>query len=83
MADQQNPCEFILSVKVIPKARRTEIVEWEQNQLKIRLKAIPEKGKANEKVIELLSKHFKVPKSDIEIIRGAAYKEKIIFVQND
>jgi len=72
-----------IKVKVKPGSRKNEIKEIEPNYFEIKVTAPAEKGKANEKVIELLSKHFKVPKSRIEIISGAAYKEKIIFVQND
>jgi uncharacterized protein len=38
----------------------------------------PEKGKANEKIIELLACHFRVPKSSINIVAGKTAKIKII-----
>ncbi len=45
-----------ISVKVIPKASKNEIVGWEEDILKVRLTVVPEKGKANEALIALLSK---------------------------
>jgi|GEM_PF-568700 len=38
----------------------------------------PEKGKANRKVIKLISEFFKVPKSEINIIFGEKFSNKIV-----
>jgi uncharacterized protein len=35
-----------LSVKIVPNASKNEIVGWLENNLKIRVQAPPEKGKA-------------------------------------
>jgi len=37
---------MILTVKVIPRARKNEIAGYENGILKVRLHAVPEKGKA-------------------------------------
>lgn len=67
-----------IRVKVKPNSRENSIKELDKDYFEVRVSVPPEKGKANLKVIELISKHFKVPKSGIEIISGAASKEKII-----
>lgn len=67
---------MILMIKVIPKAARTEIVGWEGEYLKIRVKGIPEKGEVNRALIDFLAKRFKVPKSHIEILSGATSRLK-------
>jgi uncharacterized protein (TIGR00251 family) len=46
--------------------------------LKIRLKAPPVDGEANAELIRFLSKHFKIPKSRISIIRGETSKKKLV-----
>ncbi|GBF36223.1 MAG TPA: YggU family protein [Methanothermococcus okinawensis] len=69
--------EKFINVKVIPKAKRQKVVE-EGDMLKIYLKSPPEDGKANKELIEVLSKHFKVSKRNIEIIRGKFSRNKII-----
>jgi uncharacterized protein (TIGR00251 family) len=64
---------IILKVKIIPKSSRTEIVgQLGKDTLKIKIKAVPEKGKANKELIKLLSKKFKVPQKNIIILRGAS-----------
>ena len=60
----------MITIKVIPKAHRSEIVGWEGDVLKIRLKAVPEKGEANDELIAFLADHFKMSKSQVVIVRG-------------
>ena len=72
-----------LSVKVIPKWCRTELVDIFMDEeghqtLKIKLKAAPEKGKANRELIEFLSNLLNTPKSNITIVSGQTSRKKII-----
>lgn len=47
----------ILYVKVIPRAKMTELVGYmDDGSLKVRLKAIPEDGKANDELLKFLEK---------------------------
>ena len=71
-----------INVKVTPKASKNEVVGWEEKVLKVRLTVVPEKGKANAALITLLSKHFKVPKSDITIVKGETSRNKIVEVKD-
>ena len=68
----------VLAVKVIPNASCSEIVGWEGETLKVRIKAVAEKGKANEELIRLLAKEFGVPKSGIKILSGKTSRNKRI-----
>lgn len=74
--------EETLTVKVTPKSSKTEIIGWENTILKVRLKAVPEKGEANDELIRLLSKHFKVPQSHITIIRGHKSRTKVVKIRH-
>lgn len=69
-----------IKVKVKPNSRENSIKQIEKDYYEIRVSVPPEKGKANEKVIELISRHLKIPKSHIELISGAASKEKIFTI---
>ncbi|NGX60671.1 MAG: hypothetical protein K940chlam9_00138 [Chlamydiae bacterium] len=44
---------YLLKVKVIPNARQTQVVGWENDHLKVKVTAPPEKGEANRAVIAL------------------------------
>jgi len=37
-------------------------------------------GRANKRLVEILSDHFKVPRSRISIVRGAKSRDKIVEV---
>ena len=68
-----------LAIKVTPRAR-TEGIEPPNasGELVVKVRVAPEDGKANEAVIALISKEFCIPKSRLEITRGATGRHKII-----
>jgi uncharacterized protein (TIGR00251 family) len=65
-------------VKVSPRAGKNEALKISEGEYKVKVTAPPEKGKANEKVIELLAYHLAVPKSSIKIVAGKTARIKII-----
>ena len=75
--------EVIIQVKVIPNSSQDKIIGFEGEVLKIKCRATPEKGKANASVIALLSKHYKVPKNSITIIRGKTDSRKVIKIETE
>ncbi len=66
------------NIKIIPKSSKTKIVEQKDDFLKIKLKAVPEKGKANTELIKFLAKYFKTAQSNINIIKGGTSRNKIV-----
>lgn len=75
---------MILTVHVKPNARTNEIISWlDETTVKLAVTAAPEKGKANEAVIALLSKTLGAPKTSIELIRGATARMKQFSIPND
>jgi uncharacterized protein YggU (UPF0235/DUF167 family) len=49
----------------------------------VRVRAVPESGRANKALIGLLSKALKTPKSDIEIIAGMTARIKRLRIRCD
>ena len=80
MSKEQNSISIV--VKIIPRSSKNEIVGWENNQLKIRVKEIAEKGKANDELIDFLAKILKLAKSNIIIVKGHFSRTKKIEIQN-
>jgi uncharacterized protein len=71
--------EEYLRVKVISGAPKTEIKgKMADGTLKIAVAAAPEKGKANQALLEFLAEEFGVVKNNIAIISGAASRIKLI-----
>lgn len=73
---------LLLKVIVQPNAKKNEVVglHGEQERLKIKLKALPVEGKANKELINFLAKSLRIPKGDIELIRGETSKQKDLFL---
>ncbi len=66
-----------IDVKVIPRASRSEVVgSMGDGALKVRVAAVPEKGKANEELRQLLARHFGIPVRDVEVVAGATSTRK-------
>ena len=60
----------VFSVKVVPASSRTTISGLLDGTLKIKVKAPPQKGRANDCLIDFLAKQLGVKKSSIKIIAG-------------
>lgn len=70
-----------LTVRVTPRARRTEVAEiLEDGTLRIRVTAPPVEGKANAALIEFLAQALQLRKSRIEIVAGEKGLDKIISI---
>ena len=68
-----------IQVKVAPRSARTEFVEkMDDETLKIRLKAVPEKGRANIELIRFLAKTLNVRKDEVLIISGQTDTRKLV-----
>ncbi|NHI93497.1 MAG: DUF167 domain-containing protein [Candidatus Lokiarchaeota archaeon] len=70
--------EQIFEINVKPNAKKIDIIKIDKNKLEVHLKSQPIKGAANKELIKLLSKHFKVAKTDIEIIKGMKTTNKLV-----
>ena len=71
-----------LHIKVIPSSSKDCIAGWLDDTLKIKVKAPPEKGKANKAVIKVLEKSLGLPKGSIIITNGTTSSRKIIEISN-
>ncbi|HEX8368995.1 MAG TPA: DUF167 domain-containing protein [Pyrinomonadaceae bacterium] len=74
LAEKNNALVF--SVKVVPRAAKSEIVGGYDGALKIRLASPPVDGAANAELVRLLSKTFGVSRSAVEILSGQSARTK-------
>lgn len=76
-----------ITVKVIPNAKENSIKEemdlFGKIIYKIRTTAKPKDGEANEEVIKIIAKHFKVAKQDVRIIKGLSSREKVVEISRN
>ena len=69
-----------LSLKVVPGSSRDEVVGWLGDSLKVKVKAPPEKGKANEAVVAMLADSLGVEASSIAVVSGHSSPAKIVAI---
>lgn len=72
---------MIIKIKVIANSSHNKVVGFENDTLKIKCTASPEKGKANQAIIAILSNHYQVPQNTIKILKGATSSQKIIEIE--
>lgn len=70
----------ILLVNVQPGARRTEVVGWHGDAVKIRLAARPVDGAANDELVRFLAERLDTPRWTIRIVTGLSTRRKRVEV---
>lgn len=75
---QQADNAVIFSVKVVPRSSKTMVAGTLGGMLKIKLAAAPEKGKANESLVEFLADILGVKRNTITITSGHTSPVKTI-----
>lgn len=75
-------------VRLTPKGGRDAVEGWEtasdgSEHLKARVRAVPEDGKANAALVDLLAKILAVPKSSVRIASGATSRLKRVEIAGD
>ena len=71
----------IVDIHVIPNAARTQIDGLHDGALRVRLKAPPVDGKANQAVVAWLADTLEIPRAQITLLRGQTSKRKQFCVQ--
>jgi len=69
-----------ITVTVKANSKEEKIEETGPGEYRLRVKAPPVEGRANEAVIKLLAAHFGVPKSRVEILAGTSSKRKLVSI---
>jgi uncharacterized protein (TIGR00251 family) len=74
-----------VAVRLTPRARRNGVGGLAEDAgggvaLKVAVTAVPEGGKANAALIELLAREWRMAKSSISVVRGATDRHKTLLV---
>jgi uncharacterized protein (TIGR00251 family) len=70
-----------ITVTVSPGAARTELVGRHGDGWRARIAAPPERGRANEALIELLAEALGVPKARVHVVGGQTARRKIVEIE--
>ena len=67
-----------IRVRVRPRSGKRAVEVSSSGELTVSVLSPPEKGRANQEVVELLADHFGLPASRIRIVRGAGARLKLV-----
>lgn len=70
-----------MQVKVKPNAKAERVEAQPDGSLLVSVKAPPVEGKANDAVVRAVAAHFGVPRSSVEIARGASGRLKVLDIE--
>lgn len=73
---------LLLHVVIQPRASKDEMVGLHAGRLKIRLKAPPVDGKANQYLVQYLAQLFKLPKKSIQVTKGQTSRLKTLRIES-
>ena len=65
-----------IKIKVKPNSKRPGVEALSDGSFEVRVNAPAREGKANDAVVELVARHFRVPPSDVRLVRGLKGREK-------
>ncbi|HIO42311.1 MAG TPA: DUF167 domain-containing protein [Aquifex sp.] len=68
---------MLVKVKAKPRSKKEGVKKLAENYFEVRVNQPPEKGRANERIAELLAEYFDIPKSRVRLVRGETSKEKV------
>lgn len=78
---------IVIHVRVTPKASSDAVLGVEERAeggvLKVKVRALPDKGEANEAVIALIAKWLGEPKAGLKVAAGGKSRSKQIFVAGE
>lgn len=75
--------QVIFRVHVVPGSSRSEIAGSHNDSLRVRVAARPVEGAANEELILILAKTFRVSKSSVTILSGSRTRAKQVSIEGE
>lgn len=68
-------------LRVSAGARRNELAGRHGEAWKVRVSAAPERGRANEAVLDLLAEKLELPRRSLSIVSGHGAREKVVLME--
>jgi uncharacterized protein (TIGR00251 family) len=77
-----------VAIRLTPKARADRIEEVVRDSeggtvLKVAVAAPPVKGRANDALLDLLAREWRLPRRSLSIVSGATHRNKLVAIAGD
>jgi len=76
----QIPKSKLININVIPNSKKPLISKIDENNYEAKVDERAEDGRANARLVEMLSEYFGVRKSQVRIVKGLRSRSKVIQV---
>jgi len=73
--------EYTITVRLTPRSARDELIGWQDGALRVRLRAPPVDGKANEALRRLLAERLGVAQSAVQLVSGETSRMKRLRIE--
>lgn len=70
-----------LRLRIVPNARRSEVVGAHGEAIKVKVQAPAMDGKANEALLEFLAEKLGVPRRDVGLVAGEKSRDKTVAIE--
>lgn len=70
-----------IEVRLRPRSGADELLGFRDGVLQARVKAPPVDGRANDALCRLIAKRLGLPRSRVEVVRGARGRDKLVAVE--
>ena len=74
---------ILIDIRLTPRAARDAIAGVKEHRLQARVRAVPEDGRANEALVELVADEIGVPKSTVSLTAGKTSRLKTVLIAGD
>ncbi len=71
---------MLIKVRVTSGAKEARVTRTSETSFEVRVDEKAIGGRANKRLLEILSEHFGVPRSKITILRGAKSRDKMVSI---
>ena len=72
-----------IRVRVVPNSKKEIVERTGEDEFVVKVREKPIHGKANKRVVELLSDYFSISKSSVRIVRGVKSRLKMIEINDE
>lgn len=72
---------FLLKVRAVPNAKKTQVVGFLGDAVKIKVQAVPEGGRANKELETFLAESLALPRKQVSVQVGETARDKLIRIE--
>ena len=69
---------MLIKVSVTPNVKQALVTKVSETNYEVRVDERAVEGRANKRLVEILSDYFNIPKSKISIVKGAKSRDKLV-----